>query len=138
MLELEGLELIHGVTRVHLELPGENPQDLVIAPTDRERVGKQTLRLPLQPIPILSGFRRHWFEQLDDARFAQRFDLSVTNVDTVPREVWIEERLRPVRGRKLLRSWPAKFEISNNAVRVKVIVPPNKTERIGFTVEYPR
>jgi hypothetical protein len=138
MLELDDRDLIQGVARVHLALPGQNPQDLVIAATDRERIGKQTLRLPLQVVHILSGFRRHWFEQLGDGHFAQRFELSVTNVDIAPREVWIEERLRPVRGRKLLRSWPTTFAIEKHAIRVKVVVPPNKTERIGFTVEYPR
>jgi hypothetical protein len=139
VLELDDAELTHGVMRVHLDLPGQNPQDLVIAASDRERIGKRIVRVPLQPVHVLSGLRRHWgVEPLGDRGYAQRFELSVTNVDIVPREVWIEERLRPIRGRKLVKPWPAVHSITHNAVRVMVTIPPSKTERIGFTVEYPR
>ena len=137
-VELADTTLAAGVLRVKAELPGDEPRELIIASSDRERLGT-ALRIPLWTEETLVGLRKHFLDQFTDRSFTQRFELSVTNIGHEPRDVWIEERLRPIRGRTILRTSPGREPaIVHDALRVKVTVPPGRTERTGFTISYPR
>ena len=131
-LELEGTMLASGPVRVHLE--GDPPRDVVVSSIDRERLGKTT-RLPLWVDDALHGARRHWIER-SAQRLVQRFQLSVSNASDAPREVWIEERLRPARRRDVTRAWPSKPVLTDDVARTKLVVPAGGTERINYTLTY--
>lgn len=137
-VELADTRLPEGPARVHVAIPGTEAHDVIVTAKDFARVGK-ALRIPIATETTLTGNRRHVFDHLGDRGFSQRFELAVTNSGTAPREVWIEERLRPLRGRKITQAWPdAKPPVTHHAVRVRVIVAPRTTQRLGFTVDYPR
>ncbi|MEO8704621.1 MAG: hypothetical protein ABI867_31490 [Kofleriaceae bacterium] len=134
-LELEQVKLSGGGVRVHIALPDERETDIIVSTIDREVIGK-LLRLPLWVDDQLNGARRHWLERETDKAFSQRFELSVSNAGDTPREVWIEERLRPARRRTIQRAWPTTPVIENGIARVKVTVAPHGTERVGFAIDY--
>jgi hypothetical protein len=58
----------------------------------------------------------------------------------VPREIWLEEPLRPARRRELVRVRPTRPELTGDTggatARLKVTIAPGQTERLGFTVRY--
>jgi hypothetical protein len=62
--------------------------------------------------------------------------LGVANTGATPREVWIEEHLRPARHRRIERAWPTKPAVVGDLVRAHVVVKPGGFERIGFTIAY--
>jgi hypothetical protein len=134
-LELPHVTLSSGGVRAHVETPGEPTRDLVVSTVDRELVGT-TLRLPLWVDDQLLGSRRHFLERDTDKAFSQRFELAVASTAAVPREVWIEERLRPARSRAIARAWPAKPVVEAGIARFKLTVAPGATQRLGFTVDY--
>jgi hypothetical protein len=134
-LELEDTTLSTGPVRAHVALAGEPVRDLVVSAIDHERIG-DVLRIPMWVDDTLFGVRRHWIDRTDDKTFSQRFELAVSNAGDVPREVWIEERLRPARRREITRAWPGKPAVRDGIVRSKVVVTPRGTERTGFTVAY--
>jgi len=86
--------------------------------------------------PSLRGMRQRWVDRADGATLADRFQLSVSNLGDAPREVWIEERLRPARRRQIARSWPQKPALAGKVARTRIVLPPGKIERLGFTIAY--
>jgi hypothetical protein len=104
-------------------------------------------RLSLWTDPLLRGMRRRFLDrselrargsraELAGTSLVERFELTVSNQGGEPREVWIEEPLRPARRRELSRARPAKPELSGDVARLKVVVGPGQIERVGFTVRY--
>jgi hypothetical protein len=84
----------------------------------------------------LRGTRKRTTERGDGTTLADRLELSITNLGAEPREVWLEEPLRPARRRELVRGRPAKPSLAGEVARIKVVVDPGKTELVSFTVRY--
>jgi hypothetical protein len=137
-LELAHVRLAPGDVRVHVELPGEGVRDADVAADRREQsdAGDAPLRLPLWIDPALHGLRQRFGDYVDGASLAERYLITVANLGDTAREVWIEERLRPLRHHHLERVWPGKPALADDRVRARVNVSPGKLERVGFTVAY--
>jgi hypothetical protein len=135
-LELDDAPLPPGQVHVHVELAGEEPRDVVVPATSRAVGATEPVRLVLWQDPDLRGMRQPGLDHADSATLADRMVYSVTNVGSVPHEVWIEEHLRPAKHRKVVRAWPTKPAVHDDLLRTKLTVAPEKTERVGFTVDY--
>jgi hypothetical protein len=133
-LELDDARLPPGPVRVHVELAGEPARDAIVPVAARER-HQTTLRLPLWVDEALQGVRRRWLDRADGASVAERFQLSVSNASDAPREVWIEEHLRPAKHRELVRASPTKPVLAGGVARSKLVVPPRSTEQITYTIK---
>jgi hypothetical protein len=102
------------------------------------------VRLPLWIEPLVRGTRKRTTERTgrtgrSGGSLADRVELTVSNLGTEPREIWIEEPLRPARRRELLRareSAGVEPELAGDVARAKVVVAPGQIERVGFTVRY--
>jgi hypothetical protein len=135
-LELPNLRLAPGAMRAHVELAGEPVRDLNIPDAARQQASPDApLRLALWTDELLSGTRQR-FADVGDTQLAERVMQSVANLGDTPREVWIEEHVRPARRRKIERAWPSKPMSGADLVRSKVIVKPHAIERVGYTIEY--
>ncbi len=134
-LELADIVLAPGEVRVHVEQTGEPPRDVDL-PARPRAPGTDTARLPLWDDPDLRGMRQPGVDHTDAASLADRLVYSVTNVGTVPHEVWIEEHLRPAKRRRVVRAWPTKPAVHDDLLRTKLTIAPGKIERLGFTVDY--
>ncbi len=137
-LELAKLELSPGAVHVHLDLPGEglHEQDLPATARRAAEVEHGVMRLPLWTDTALRGIRERSPDFGDGAALAERFLLSVANLGDAPREVWIEEHLRPARHRRVERAWPSKPTAVGDRLRSKVVVKPGRIERVGYTIAY--
>jgi hypothetical protein len=134
-LELQGLVLARGPMRVHVELPGEPTADAIV-PAERCRSDHGTLRAPLWVDADLQGTRARFVDLGDGAALAERLVFGVANTGAAPREVWIEEHLRPARARRIERAWPTRPVVVGDIVRTRVVVKPGAVERTGFTIAY--
>jgi hypothetical protein len=134
-LELQGLVLARGPMRVHVELPGEPVRDATVA-AEARRTDHGTLRAPLWVDDALQGTRARFVDLGDGAALAERFAFGVANTGTAPREVWIEEHLRPARARRIERAWPTRPVVAGDVVKTRVVVKPGAVERTGFTIAY--
>ncbi len=135
-LELEGLELTSGQVDVEVDRDG-TPRTVVVPARDRERLGN-VLRLALWTEDALQATRRNVVESYprsNGREIRQRVSLAVTNISDKPRAVSIEERLRPVKTRRLsgLRS---DAKVIDDVVRLDVELAPGATERVEFGVDY--
>jgi hypothetical protein len=93
-------------------------------------------RLALWADPSLRGSRKRTVLRGDGATLADRLELSVANLGSEPRELWLEEPLRSARRRELLRARPSKPELAGDIARMKLVVAPGTRERLSFTVRY--
>jgi hypothetical protein len=134
-LELQGLVLARGALRVHVELPGEPVRDAIV-PAEARRSDHGVLRAPLWVDDDLRGSRARLVDLGDGAALAERFVFGVANTGAAPREVWIEEHLRPARSRRIERAWPARPAVVGDLVKTRVVVKPGAVERTGFTIAY--
>ena len=135
-LELPGLRLAPGSVRAHVEVPGEAVRDIDVSEPPRQQASSDApLRLALWADDTLTGTRQRFTDQAD-TQLAERVMQSVANLGDMPREVWIEEHVRPARRRKIERAWPSKPMSGDDVVRSKVIVKPHAIERVGYTLEY--
>ena len=73
-----------------------------VAQATAERDG-DTTRVPLWTDAMLRGFRVKVYASGDEHVLRERLGLSVANLADRPREVWVEEELRPARRRKVLQ-----------------------------------
>lgn len=134
-LELEDRDLPPGPVHAHVEAPGEAIRDIHVPAGGREVVGP-TLRLPLWIDDTLHGLRSRVVMGADGASLADRFVISVANTGTMPREVWIEERLRTTNRRRLRGGWPIKPTLAHGRARTKLMIKPGAMERTGYVIEY--
>ena len=134
-LELEGVALAPGPVRAHVEVPGEAIHDAIV-PAEGRRSDHGKVRLPLWIDEDLHGSRARFVDLGEGAALAERFLLGVSNQGTAPREVWIEEHLRPARRRRIERAWPGRPVAIGDVVRTKVVVKPGGFERTGYTIAY--
>ena len=134
-LELDGASLSPGPTHAYLELPGEPQREIDVPAAGREDT-KAGTRLPLWIDDQLRGIRNRSVSNADGASLADRFSVSVSNLGTSPRDVWIEEKLRPAKQRTITTGWPTKPVLGADVARTKVTVKPGGVERVGYVIAY--
>jgi hypothetical protein len=134
-LELRAPALAPGPVRAHVELPGEPVRDIDV-PALGPRTLANALGLPLWVDDQLRGRRDRWSQSREDATLVDRFAVSIANLGTSAREVWIDEALRPARRHTVRRVWPGDALEVKGMLRMKLMIPPGKIERGGFEVEY--
>ena len=134
-LELEGLELAPGGMHVQVSVAGEPVRDVTVPAAGRELRGG-TLRLPLWIDDDLRGVRQRRVQGGDGTSLVDRFVHAVANTGEVPREVWIEERLRTAPRRVLDGGWPTPPTMDGGIVRARVVVAPGGIERAGYAIRY--
>ena len=94
------------------------------------------LVVPLFVDDELRGLRARYVDLGDSASLAERLLLGIASTAAEPREVWIEEHLRPARRRRIERAWPGKPVLAGDVLRSKLVVKPGAIERIGYTIAY--
>lgn len=134
-LELDGATLSPGPTHAHLELPGETIRDIEVPSAGRQHTSSGT-RLPLWIDDQLRGLRTRTVVGAEGTSLVDRFIVSISSTATEPREVWIEEKLRPAKRRTLKAGWPTKPVLGSDVARTKVMVKPGGVERVGYSIEY--
>lgn len=135
-LELELLRLAPGPVRATIRLVDEDEHDVEIPVAGREQ-GTQSLRLPLWIDPTLRGSKVRRRVGRENADMAEWFSVAVTNVGTQPREVWIEQKLQEGARRRLVTyGQPTKPTLGKQRARAKVLVPPQQSARMAYTITY--
>ena len=140
-LELTGAKVAAGPVRAHVELADSRSngpstsRDVEIAPELRQVSGDDE-RWPLWVDEDLVGSRRRRIDRADGVVITDTLDLAVSNLGGEPREVWVEERLRPSKRRTLSHAWPNKPAFAKGVARTKLTLAPGQTERLGFTIDY--
>jgi len=134
-LELDGVALTPGPTHAHVEIPGEGVRDVEVPSAGREDSAAGT-RLPLWIDEQLRGIRNRIVSGSDGASLVDKFSISISNLGSEPREVWIEEKLRPAKRRTIKFGWPTKPVLGAEVARTKVVVVPGGTERVGYVIFY--
>jgi hypothetical protein len=129
-LEVDDLTLAPGPVRV--DVAGR----VAIVPGEGIRRDRRTLRLPLWVDDELRGLRARFVDLGDGATVAERLLLGVASTATEPREVWIEEHLRPARHRRIERAWPVRPVLAGDVLRTRLVVKPGAVERTGYTIAY--
>jgi len=132
-LELDDARLLRAPAHVRIASGGEI-HEVGTAYAPDEPAGPR--RLSLWRDPLLRGTRRRSTDRGAGGSIVERVELTVSNTGAEPREVWIEEPLRPARRRELVRARPARPEIAGDVARRKVAVGPGQIERLEFTVRY--
>lgn len=148
-LEVPDVKLVRGMTRVHVELDGEDRWIDIPAPAmksasdevlDRESGvdddANKPLRIKLWIDSALRGQRQRMIVDNDGERMIEMVVLAMANTGDTEREVWLEEHVRPAKKRSVERAWPKKPSARGDTLRTKMIVKPNKTERAGYTLVY--
>lgn len=140
-LELANLHLPPGAIRIHVDLPSEPSARWIDIPASlrrpRPETDKRPLRLPLWIDDTLRIARNRTVIDNDGIRVVEAFTFAVTNTGDTPREVWIEERARSARHRRVERPWPkAKPRAIGDVLRSVLDVKPGRTERAGYLVVY--
>jgi hypothetical protein len=133
--------LAPGPVRAHVELAGEPVRDLELPASLRDvhpDPRGEVVRLPLWLDSSLAGSRLRFADPtIDaDATTSERLMLSISNLGDLPREVWVEEHVRPARHRKIERAWPQRPTANGDVVREKLEVRPHAIARVGYTVTY--
>jgi len=134
-LELPGLRLAPGGVRVHLGLADEDVRDGELPPSSRTLVGEE-LRLRLWTDDSLRSSRQRTTDYSERAESAERIAITVMNLGTVPRDVWIEDPMRPANHRRIERALPDKLTRDHDLAVAHVTVAPGKVEHVAFTVAY--
>lgn len=134
--ELErAAELAPGRMQVQLALPDQPRRDLDIA-TGGSQLRGGRLRLPLYADELLHGSRKREVQSSSPTRIVERLRVSVSNLAEVPREVWIEERLRPAHRRELTRAQPTSVELAGKRLTHRVVIPPRGSSGLDVTIRY--
>lgn len=140
-LELANVQLPPGAIRIHVDLPSEPIERWIDIPASlrrpRPETDKRPLRLPLWIDDTLRISRNRTVIDNDGIRLVEAFTFAVTNSGDTPREVWIEERARSARHRRVERPWPkAKPRATGDVLRTVLDVKPGRTERAGYLLVY--
>jgi hypothetical protein len=133
-LELGLGELAQGDMRVHVELAGETARDVDV--TRAVSVDPTQLRIPLWIDPELSGARERVTGSTGDSQLVEQLDLSVANVGSASREVWIEEEARPGPHRRLTGARPAPPAIHGDVLRSVLEIGSRAIAHVRYTIRY--
>ena len=131
-LELEDPALPLGPLHVHLALPGEAIRDLDVPAAGRAG-SRRTRRFALWIDSQLRGVRRR-ATGASGPITVERFVVSVINTGEVPREVWVEERLRHAKHREVTNAWPAQPTVTGDRARTRLVIAPGSVERTGYEI----
>jgi hypothetical protein len=134
-LELPGFRMPAGAVRVHIGLPDEVIRDGELPPTARTQADGE-LRLRLWTDDTLRATRQRTTDYSEHSESAERVAISVSNLGSAPREVWIEDQLRPASRRRIERAFPAKITRDHDRAVTRITVAPGKVEHVAFTVAY--
>ena len=135
-LELETLRLAPGPVRATVRLIDEDEHDVDVPPASREQ-GTRSLRLPLWIDPWLRASKVRRRVGRDGADMAEWFSVAITNVGTVARDVWVEQKLQEGARRSVVTyGQPIKPAIGKRFARAKVAVTPQQSTRIAYTITY--
>jgi len=138
-LELASTKLAPGPLHVHVDLPAEGLHDIDVAPASRKQEddAHAPLRLPLWVDEDLRGMRARTVEYNDGGTLVERLVFGIGNMGETPREVIIEEHVRPAAHRKIERAWPSKPAAAPGEIlRSKVDAKPGRIARTGYTLDY--
>lgn len=137
-LVLRKLRLPPGPIDVHVDLPGEGLRDAIVADTSRKQDDEPgaPLRLALWADESLRGMRQRIVDRSDGDVLTERVILGVGNMGDAPREVFVEEHLRPARKRRIERAWPKKPSAAGDVLRTKLVAKPGAVARTGYTISY--
>ncbi|NVB78603.1 MAG: hypothetical protein HOV81_09435 [Kofleriaceae bacterium] len=137
-LELAKVRLAPGPIDVHIDLPDEGPRDAIVADTSRKQDDEPDapLRLALWADESLRGMRQRIVDYSDGNVLTERVILGVGNMGDAPREVFVEEHLRPARKRRIERAWPKKPSAAGDVLRTKLVAKPGSVSRTGYTISY--
>jgi len=131
-LELSAPALAPGPVRVHIEVAGETARDVDVPAAGRRSRGT-VLDLPLWIDGELRGHRDRW-SRSQDLALIDRFAVSVSNLGAAPREVWIEEALRPARRHTVRHARPGAAVVVERLLRMKLTIDAHTVERGGFEI----
>jgi hypothetical protein len=138
VLDLPSLQLPTGAFDIRIvSTSPPTTRDVVVAAENVDKHGAY-LRLPLWADETLRGARRTFSEvsgRSPDLKVVQHLSLSVSNASDEPRDVWIEERLRPARKRDIRGVHP-KLTIVDNVARMRVVVPPRGKQELTLTITH--
>ncbi len=135
-LELQLPRLAPGPVHANVRLVDEDEHDVDVPAAGREQ-GTRSLRLPLWIDPTLRGSKVRRRVGREGADLAEWYAIAVTNTGTQPREVWIEQRTQDGARRRLVTyGQPSKPTLGKTRARTKVIVPPQESARVAFTITY--
>lgn len=138
-LELAKLHLAPGPVHIHME-DTDGPRDIDIPPTSRkqEDAPDAPLRLPLWTDDDLRASRTRTLEYNDGNELSERFVFSIGNTGETPRDVYIEEHLRPATKRTVEHPWPKKATSAapKDLLRTKLEAKPGKVTRAGYSLTY--
>jgi hypothetical protein len=138
-LELADHAIGPGPLHVHLEPAGEPARDIDV-PARARREAAPGLRLPLWIDDGLHGKRERRTAQRGETGRAlvDQFQIAIasTRADGAPREVWIEEQLRPAPHRTVSHGWPIEPIVTPRTLRLPLEVAPGQLARAGFDVAY--
>lgn len=118
-----------------IALPGEPVRDITV-PAAARRPTASGVRLPLWIDPELHGRRDRRTDGPDGGELTDTLVLSIGNTGGAPREVWIEEQLRPIGRRSLVGAWPGSASIVHHTLWLRLTVAPGAVARGGFEVHY--
>ena len=141
-LELPGIHLAPGLLHVRVGFPGEAPHEVIVTAENRapgepgSAEAEAALRLPLYTDDDLRAAIQRAYGGGSETELVERFGAMVINLGPTPREVFVEEKLRPAGKRTVTNAWPGKPGLAGNTLRMKLVVSPTKNERTGFTVTY--
>ena len=138
-LELAKLHLAPGPIHIHL-VDADGPKDIDIPSTSRKQEDEPDapLRLPLWTDDELRANRMRTIEYNDGNELTERFVFSIGNTGDTPREVFIEEHLRPASKRRIEKPWPKKATSAapGDLLRTKLEAKPGRVTRAGYTLTY--
>lgn len=132
--ELVGVALPPGEIDILVDEASDHPVATELATSAAVEIAGN-LRIPLRPDGLVRG-RRERRGGTEGRTVLDTFEFAVTNDDTRPRLVLVEEELRTSKQRSIASSSPRKPEIVDDIARVELDVPPSGTVRVRFVVSY--
>ncbi|MFN0253179.1 MAG: hypothetical protein ACKV2T_40270 [Kofleriaceae bacterium] len=135
-LELELARLASGPVHATVRLVDEDEHDVEVPQAGREQ-GARSMRVPLWIDPSLRGSKVRRRVGRENADMAEWFSVAITNTGTQPREVWIEQTLQEGARRRLVTyGQPTKPTLGAKRARAKLVVAPQRSARLAYTITY--
>lgn len=94
------------------------------------------IRIKLWQASDLRGQRQKWTMSTLDTGMVESVLCSVANGGSRPREVVVEEEMRPARRREVDKPFPRKPTVRNGILRTRLTVPPGGLGRVGYVLNY--
>jgi hypothetical protein len=117
------------------------PQPAMVEADAIELVNPETdrsgqIRIKLWPSVDLRGMRMKYPLSVLDNGLTESLLFSVSNGGDRPREILIEEELRPGKKREVMKPFPTKPTVRNGVLRVRVTARPGRAVRVGYVMSY--